>query len=113
MKTKKILLATMSVIIIVSVVILTIGLNVSAASYNTGFKSPTANAAGATGDGNGFEGGPTNAYADGGSLATDVDSGTAASSACADATRTRFTISPLACPAAPPLTASRCAWTPR
>ncbi|MFZ5916154.1 MAG: hypothetical protein ACOYZ7_04415 [Chloroflexota bacterium] len=42
---------------------------------NTGWRSPTANAADYGGDGNGFERNPTNAYADGGGYAESRDNG--------------------------------------
>jgi len=55
-------------------------------SSDTGFKSPTADVADSTGDGDGFQTNPTNAYADDGAFAQDKDSGTDGGS-CGDATR--------------------------
>lgn len=49
---------------------------------NTGFMSPSANTAQAGGDNNGFELNPTNAYANGGSLANDNNSGNGNNSNC-------------------------------
>jgi len=53
-------------------------------TYDTGYKSPTQDAAvtSNSGDNNGFETNPTNAYADGGSYAEDVDSGTNSNTSC-------------------------------
>jgi len=55
-------------------------------TYDTGNRSPTANAAvtSGSGDNNGFQTNPTNAYADGGSYAQDTDSGTNSSTSCGD-----------------------------
>ena len=44
-------------------------------SGNTGLRSPTAEAADTGGDGNGFEVSPTNAFADGGGYADNIDGG--------------------------------------
>ncbi|MCL4826941.1 MAG: hypothetical protein KJZ95_06210 [Caldilinea sp.] len=54
------------------------------AAGNTGFLSPSANAAqtSSAGDNNGFQTNPTNAYADGGGVAQDVNSGTNNNSSC-------------------------------
>ncbi|MFZ1266407.1 MAG: hypothetical protein WAU95_08090, partial [Anaerolineae bacterium] len=49
---------------------------------NTGFLSPTANQPTDGGDANGFEVSPTNAYADDGLFAADMDSGTGTSTSC-------------------------------
>src|SRR4029079_3423992 len=51
---------------------------------NTGFLSPSANAAvtSSAGDNNGFEASPANAQVDGGGVAQDVNSGTNNSSSC-------------------------------
>jgi hypothetical protein len=51
---------------------------------NTGFLSPSANAprTSSAGDNNGFESNPTNAYADGGGVAQDVNSGSNTNSSC-------------------------------
>jgi hypothetical protein len=56
----------------------------AAVSANTGWRSPTAEAAvtSNSGDNNGFESNPTNAFADGGGYAEDVDSGTNTNTAC-------------------------------
>jgi murein DD-endopeptidase MepM/ murein hydrolase activator NlpD len=59
---------------------------------NTGFKSPSANFAENTGDGNGFEVNPTGAYADGGGVggyAIDNDSGTSTVASCTAITKDR------------------------
>jgi len=64
----------------------------AAVPTNTGWRSPNAEAAVPNpnnGDGNGFELNPTNAFADGGSYAEDVDSGTASSQDCASTGRDR------------------------
>jgi hypothetical protein len=61
-------------------------------TYDTGNRSPTANAPAPGGDNNGFESTtypPTNAYADGGSYAEDTDSGTNASTDCGDSGKDR------------------------
>ena len=51
---------------------------------STGFLSPTAQAAvtSSAGDNNGYESGPTNAFADGGAFATDLNSGTNKNTSC-------------------------------
>lgn len=49
---------------------------------NTGFMSPSANAAQTGGDNNGFELNPINAYANGGSFASDTNSGSGSNSNC-------------------------------
>ncbi len=56
----------------------------AAVPANTGWLSPTAQAAVTSnaGDNNGFESNPTNAFADGGGYAEDVDSGTGSSQGC-------------------------------
>ncbi len=50
--------------------------------FNTGFLSPTANQPTVGGDANGYEINPTNAYADDGLFAADMNSGTGASTSC-------------------------------
>lgn len=54
------------------------------AAGNTGFLSPSANAAqtSSAGDNNGFQTNPANAYADGGGVAQDVNSGTNTNASC-------------------------------
>jgi hypothetical protein len=47
---------------------------------DTGYLNPSANAADTGGDGNGFEVNPTDAYADGGGYASDINNGTGSSS---------------------------------
>lgn len=63
----------------------------AAVPTNTGWRSPTVQAAvtSGSGDNNGFQTNPTNAFADGGSYAEDVDSGTASSQDCASTGRDR------------------------
>ncbi len=63
----------------------------AAVSTNTGWRSPTAQAAVTSyaGDNNGFESNPTNAYADGGGYAQDANSGTGSSQDCASIFRDR------------------------
>ncbi len=56
---------------------------------NTGFKSPSANFAESTGDGNGFEVNATLAYMDGGGYAVDNNSGTSTAASCTDITKDR------------------------
>ena len=56
---------------------------------NTGFKSPSANSAESTGDGNGFDADPTGAYANAGGYAVDNDSGTSTVASCVDTTKDR------------------------
>jgi hypothetical protein len=58
---------------------------------STGWLSPTANAAvtSSAGDNNGFEGSPTAAYADGGSSASDLNSGTSTSTSCTSTAKDR------------------------
>ncbi|HET9905451.1 MAG TPA: hypothetical protein VFQ23_02385, partial [Anaerolineales bacterium] len=55
------------------------------ASQNTGLLSPTAQLAATGGDNNGYESGAANAFADGGSEASDTNSGTNKSTSCTDA----------------------------
>lgn len=50
----------------------------------TGYLSPTAQAAAAGGDGNGFQTNPANAFSDNGLFAVDTDSGTNTSTVCSD-----------------------------
>jgi len=54
---------------------------------NTGFLSPSANAADSAGDGNGFEVNATNAYAADGASAVDNNGGTASSTSCTSTAR--------------------------
>ncbi|HVZ11599.1 MAG TPA: type II secretion system protein [Patescibacteria group bacterium] len=54
-------------------------------SSNTGFMSPSANAADSGGDGNGYEGSPNNAYTNNNSYATDTNSGNGTGTNCAGA----------------------------
>jgi hypothetical protein len=53
-----------------------------AVTPQTGLRSPTANAAAAGGDGNGFQSSPQNAYADDALNAVDTNSGTGSSTSC-------------------------------
>ncbi len=59
----------------------------SALAVDTGYQSPTGQAPGPGGDGNGFEISPTNAFADDGLFAGDIDSGTVGSLNCTDPVR--------------------------
>ncbi len=61
----------------------------TALALDTGYRSPTAQAAGPGGDGNGFEVSPTSAFADDGVFAADMLSGTAATLVCSATTRDR------------------------
>jgi hypothetical protein len=54
-------------------------------SGNTGFRSPTANAAVTGGDNNGFQTNPTNAYSDNGAYAVDTNSGNGNQTSCTSA----------------------------
>src|SRR3990172_6628817 len=58
---------------------------------DTGLLSPSSNAAvtSSSGDDNGFQTSPTNAYADGGGNATDTDSGTGTSTSCTSTSKDR------------------------
>ncbi len=60
-------------------------------STSTGFLPASAQAAVTTGSGdnNGYESGPANAFADGGAVATDLNSGTSKSTSCTDAGKDR------------------------
>jgi hypothetical protein len=61
-------------------------------SYDTGYRSPTANLAASGGHNDGFESlsnPATNAYADGGGYAEDTDSGTGTSTSCGSAQKDR------------------------
>jgi chitinase len=60
----------------------TVGPTPTAGGGSTGFRSPAAHAPGTGGDGNGFELSPSNAFGNDGSLAVDVDSGTAGTLVC-------------------------------
>ncbi len=62
---------------------------VAASAVDTGYRSPSAQAPGPGGDGNGFEVNPTNAFAADGVLAADMLSGTSGSVDCAAASRDR------------------------
>ena len=55
----------------------------------TGLKSPSAEVSDTGGDGDGFELNPTNAFADGGGAAQDVDSGTIVGTTCGDTGKDR------------------------
>jgi hypothetical protein len=57
------------------------------APSNTGLRSPSANAADAGGDGNGFQTNPANAQADDSASAVDTDSGTVSTTSCTSAGR--------------------------
>lgn len=58
-----------------------------ASALDTGYSSPTAQAAGPGGDGNGFESNPANAFADDGAFAFDLDSGVSGTLNCTDPVR--------------------------
>ena len=62
----------------------TVSIAVVSGPLNTGLQSPTANApvTSSAGDRNGFESSPTNAYADDGVFARDINSGTSSSTSC-------------------------------
>ncbi len=62
---------------------------VPALALDTGYRSPSAQAAGPGGDGNGFEASPANAFADDSLFAADMLSGTSGSVDCASAARDR------------------------
>ena len=64
-------------------------ITVLAGATNTGFRSPSANAADSGGDGDGFESSPANAQADDAASAADMNSGTASSMSCASTARDR------------------------
>jgi hypothetical protein len=78
------LLAVVSALAIISVFIPT---PLPVFALDTGYKSPAGQAAGPGGHGNGFETTPTNAFADGGGVAFDLDSGTLGSLVCTDPNR--------------------------
>jgi|GEM_PF-1038980 len=59
------------------------------APLTSGWINPAANAAMTGGDGNGFEGSPTNGYTDNVSFATDTNSGTNTSTSCSDSGKDR------------------------
>lgn len=65
--------------------------NTPGAPTNTGFLSPSANApvTSGSGDNNGYESNPSNAYADGGGAAVDTNSGTGTSTSCTNARKDR------------------------
>jgi len=72
---------------VASLVVFFIG-PLAASASDTGYLSPTAQAAGPGGDGNGYEGNPTNAFAADGLFATDTLSGSGSGSmSCTDASR--------------------------
>jgi hypothetical protein len=73
---------------------------------NTGWISPSGQAAQSGGDGNGFEGSPANAFADGGGFATDTNSGTGTSTSCTSTSKDRhaFFSYPLSIPAGSTIT---------
>jgi hypothetical protein len=56
---------------------------------NTGWVSPSGQASQSGGDGNGFQTSPTNAFADGGGVATDTNSGTGTSTSCTNTGKDR------------------------
>jgi len=56
---------------------------------NTGWVSPSGQASQSGGDGNGFQTSPTNAFADGGGIATDTNSGTGTSTSCTSTAKDR------------------------
>jgi len=58
-------------------------------SGNTGWQRPTAQGAGSSGDGNGYQTSPTNAYSDDGAFAVDTDSGTSTSTDCTVSSKDR------------------------
>lgn len=62
---------------------------VQATCCSTGFRSPSANAADTGGDGNGFEGNATGAYASGGNAADDANSGTTTNTSCSNGGKDR------------------------
>ena len=59
----------------------------SSSSSDTGWMSPTADLAQSGGDGNGFQTSPGDAYADGGSSAVDINSGTGSSTSCTSSSK--------------------------
>jgi|GEM_PF-122556 len=67
--------------LITSLLMLMVG-PLTALAVDTGYRSPTAQAAGPGGDGNGFESNPANAFADDSVFAVDSLSGTTGSMAC-------------------------------
>jgi len=62
---------------------------IPALALDTGYRSPTAQAPGPGGDGNGFESSPSNAFADDSVFAADMLSGTSGSVDCASSVRDR------------------------
>ena len=56
---------------------------------STGYLPPSAQAAASGGDGNGYESGATNAFADGGGVASDINSGTNNNSSCTNTGKDR------------------------
>jgi hypothetical protein len=71
------------------IILLTDGAANAMPSYDTGYKSPTANLAAPGGHGNGFEVNPQNAYADDSNYASDIDSGTGTSTSCGSTQKDR------------------------
>ena len=67
--------------VITSLVVLLLG-PLTASALDTGYRSPTAQAAGPGGDANGFESNPANGFADDSVFAVDSLSGTSGSVAC-------------------------------
>jgi hypothetical protein len=75
-------------------------------SNNTGWVSPSNQASQSGGDGNGFQSSPTNAFADGGGVATDTDSGNGTSTSCTSTNKDRhaYFSYPLSIPAGSTIT---------
>jgi hypothetical protein len=74
------------------IILLTDGVANLVPGFDTGYRSPTANLAASGGDGNGFESitnPATNAYADGGGYAEDVNSGSGSQTSCGDSHKDR------------------------
>jgi hypothetical protein len=71
------------------IILLTDGAANAMPSEDTGYRSPTANAAASGGHGNGFEVNPQNAYADDSNYASDIDSGTGTSTSCGSTQKDR------------------------
>ena len=73
------------------IVLLTDGAANAMPSEDTGYRNPTANAAvtSGSGDNNGFESNPANAYGDDSSYASDINSGTSTSTSCGATSKDR------------------------
>ncbi|RPI94102.1 MAG: cellobiohydrolase [Chloroflexi bacterium] len=73
---------------------------------NTGWVSPSNQASQSGGDGNGFQTSPTNAFADGGGIATDTNSGNGTSTSCTSTNKDRhaYFSYPLSIPAGSSIT---------